>query len=256
MKFRKFAKTLIASVLCASMFLTGCNLPFIGGDEEVAEEAATIELSKSKVSLEVEEDTTVKIKNYDDLKKVKVEVDDEEIATVDVDDEKITITGIKSGKAIVTVSAKGCADVMLVVTVEGDEVAEVPAESTTVMIYMIGSNLESDYGAASEDLEEILASDYGDTKIVIQTGGADDWWTDGIEGGKVQRWHVEDSELVEDENLGKLSMSDKDNLADFITYAAENYLPRTIFLFSGITAAEFLSDTDMMKFSPMTSFMM
>ena len=91
------------------------------------------------------------------------------------------------------------------------------------MVYMIGSNLESDYGAATEDLEEMLDAEYENVNIVIQTGGTKYWYMDGISNKKVQRFHIEDGELAELDNLGKMSMSTPDALTDFVTFAAEEY---------------------------------
>ena len=106
---------------------------------------------------------------------------------------------------------------------DDDDKLGTPAESTTVMVYMIGSNLESDYGAATDDLEEMLAAEYENVNIVIQTGGAKYWYMDGIANKKVQRFHIEDGELVELDNLGKMSMSTPDALTDFVSFAAEEY---------------------------------
>ncbi len=91
----------------------------------------------------------------------------------------------------------------------------------TFMIYMIGSDLESDGGSASNDIEEILNSEYGDYNVVIQTGGTLEWFTEGFED--VQRWYVEDNELVWLEDLGKVDMGLERTLSDFIGFAFENF---------------------------------
>ena len=94
----------------------------------------------------------------------------------------------------------------------------------TIMIYMIGSDLETDNKAATEDIREMLKAKYGDDiKVVIQTGGAKKWWTDGIEDGKVQRFEVVEGELVEIDNLGKVNMVKDSTLSDFISFATEEY---------------------------------
>ena len=94
----------------------------------------------------------------------------------------------------------------------------------TVMVYIIGSNLETYGSFASADIEEMLAAEISDNvNVIIQTGGADTWHTDGIEDGKVQRFKISDGKLVELENLGKVSMVEQDTLTDFIKYSAENY---------------------------------
>ncbi len=61
------------------------------------------------------------------------------------------------------------------------------AESATVMVYIIGSDLESEGGCASDDIGEMLEADLGDNlNIVLQTGGAFDW-KDPMEGSQ-DRW--------------------------------------------------------------------
>ncbi len=94
----------------------------------------------------------------------------------------------------------------------------------TIMIYMVGSDLESGGGAATRDIKEMLSADYGeDTRIVLQTGGCSDWQLSDITDGEVQRFEIRDGELIELESLGKMHMLKADALADFITFAAEEY---------------------------------
>ena len=94
----------------------------------------------------------------------------------------------------------------------------------TIMVYMIGSDLETEDKAASLDIQEMMNAKYGDDiKVVIQTGGAKKWWIEGIEDGKVQRFEVKAGELIELENLGKVNMAKESTLVDFITYASEKY---------------------------------
>ena len=52
--------------------------------------------------------------------------------------------------------------------------------SLTLMVYMCGSNLESQHAAASADLMEMAASGYDFRKVNLQvmTGGTEKWWTD------------------------------------------------------------------------------
>ena len=105
-----------------------------------------------------------------------------------------------------------------------DEPEEIIPENRTIMIYMIGSDLESTYGSASEDLAEMMKSRIDDkTNIVLQTGGCKKWATKPMKNGKVQRFTIEDRELVELDNLGKISMVEEDSLADFIKFAKEAY---------------------------------
>ena len=94
----------------------------------------------------------------------------------------------------------------------------------TIMVYMIGSDLETEDKAASLDIQEMMNAKYGDDiKVVIQTGGAKKWWIEGIEDGKVQRFEVKTGEIIELANLGKVNMAKESTLADFIKFASEKY---------------------------------
>ena len=94
----------------------------------------------------------------------------------------------------------------------------------TLMIYMIGSDLESEGGLATADLEEIIDADRADNlNIVIQSGGCKNWQNDYMENGKVQRFAVEGDKLTELDNLGKISMSKTETLTDFVEFAEDEY---------------------------------
>ena len=93
-------------------------------------------------------------------------------------------------------------------------------ETFTLMFYMVGSNLESDYGCATADINEVLYGYTGDkVNIVFETGGAYDWQNSVVAPGVVQKYAVEDGELVLKEDLGKKNMAVPNTLADFITWS-------------------------------------
>jgi hypothetical protein len=94
----------------------------------------------------------------------------------------------------------------------------------TVMIYICGADLESQDGAATADIDEMLAATFNDNvNVVLQTGGCESWYTPGMKDGEVQRWQIKDGQLIELEQLGKTSLLDAGTLADFISFAATNY---------------------------------
>lgn len=97
-------------------------------------------------------------------------------------------------------------------------------DKVTVMVYMCGSDLESDGGCATLDINEILAADLGkNVNVVLETGGCTSWSTPGIKDGEVQRWAVEDGALVKLQDLGRTSMLNSEALSDFINFSAKNY---------------------------------
>lgn len=106
------------SMLTLVMSLVGCGLSGDGGSGKNDKDAELeIEMSASKTTIEVGETTEVEIENFDDLRKVEIEVDDEDIAEAELDDGTITIEGREEGKTMITVSAKECEDVTVTVKV-------------------------------------------------------------------------------------------------------------------------------------------
>lgn len=94
----------------------------------------------------------------------------------------------------------------------------------TVMIYICGADLESESQCGTRDIAEILAADLGDNvNVVLETGGCVDWHTPGINDGMVQRWSVENGQLIELQDRGAMPMLDPTELLDFITFSADNF---------------------------------
>ena len=98
------------------------------------------------------------------------------------------------------------------------------AKSAVLMLYMIGSNLESERGAATSDLKEIAAAESGDgLKIVLQAGGAKNWSLKDIKGTDPGRYELRDGKIEFLESAGSVSMTDRKTLADFLAFAKKNY---------------------------------
>ena len=96
--------------------------------------------------------------------------------------------------------------------------------TATVMLYMIGSDLESDGGCASADIEEILASDLGNNvTVVLQTGGSKYWENPQISSDTCQRFSIKNKKLNFEENVGLVSMAKSNTLSDFIKWSKNNY---------------------------------
>lgn len=95
----------------------------------------------------------------------------------------------------------------------------------TIMIYMNGSDLESEIGAATEDLIEMLESGLRsqNADVVILTGGAKYWQNDVVPANECVLWNIEDGALFEIERIGLRNMGDPDTLADFITFGMTNF---------------------------------
>ena len=105
-------------------------------------------------------------------------------------------------------------------------VAGAAGETFTLMIYLCGTDLESDGGAATADLQEMIAAGVpadGDLTVYVQTGGTRSWQADGISDGKVERWLLDEDGLGKVDSVGKADMGDASTFADFLTYGFENF---------------------------------
>ena len=98
-------------------------------------------------------------------------------------------------------------------------------DTVTVMIYMCGTDLESKYGMASSDMEEIRAASYGsNVNVIVYTGGCKGWKNSGISSSVNQIYQIKDGQyyrLVD--NDGSAPMTDPDNLSNFIKFCAKNF---------------------------------
>jgi len=95
----------------------------------------------------------------------------------------------------------------------------------TIMIYMNGSDLESEFGLATDDLVEMLDSgvDSKNANVIILTGGAEVWQNDAIPEYECIIWQLDNGWLNEIESMGKVNMGNPNTLRDFITFSMENY---------------------------------
>lgn len=95
----------------------------------------------------------------------------------------------------------------------------------TILVYLCGSDLESEGNAATVDIIEAISAQYSDdVRIVYQTGGANQWYEDsGISNSSLQRWVTVDGDIELVEELPDASMGAADTLADFVSWGVKNY---------------------------------
>ena len=103
--------------------------------------------------------------------------------------------------------------------------ADTGAKSATVMVYMNGSDLESNDGSATEDLNEMIDSGVGkNVNVIVQTMGTNEWQNDLISPDTAQTWKVEDGGLtLLRDDLGKIDCTKKETLSEFIKYCSTMY---------------------------------
>lgn len=94
----------------------------------------------------------------------------------------------------------------------------------TMLVYMVGSDLESDGGFASADLKEMMKIGSNDKfNIVVQTGGASKWELSNISASTNQRWLVKKDKLEKIKDVGNVNMGKSETLSDFISWGTSTY---------------------------------
>ena len=98
-------------------------------------------------------------------------------------------------------------------------------DEVTIMVYMCGTDLESNYGMGTADLQEMLGADLGDNiNLIVYTGGCKKWKNSVMSNTVNQIYQVVDGKLkVLDEDAGKASMTNPDTLVEFIKYCDKTF---------------------------------
>lgn len=135
------------------------------------------------------------------------------------------VKGISKGTAVITATSVFNASFKSSCNVT---VTETPKDKWTIMIYMCGSDLESQNGLAVSDLNEMksVVGQPDDVNIVIEAGGATSWtntMNGCIDSSKLNRFHLSNGKFVSDEKLAYSGMCYSKTLQDFITWTSNKY---------------------------------
>lgn len=96
--------------------------------------------------------------------------------------------------------------------------------SWAIYWYLCGSDLETNNGCASMDLQEMLEVSLPENvNVVIQTGGANVWQNEFVDPSKQQRWlyNSEGLQLLEEQDAA--NMGDAQTLYEFLYFANTNF---------------------------------
>lgn len=107
---------------------------------------------------------------------------------------------------------------------QSDNVQQAEDGSWAVYWYLCGSDLETNGGFATTDLEEMLQVQLPENvNVVIQTGGAAVWQNEYMDASKIQRWlyNSEGLQLLEEQETA--NMGEAQTLYEFLAFANENY---------------------------------
>ncbi len=94
----------------------------------------------------------------------------------------------------------------------------------TIYWYLCGSDLESNHGAATNDLAELMEVELPENvKVLIQTGGASVWQNDFVNADKLGRYIYDHNGLQLIEELPSANMGESKTLEDFLSFGKSNY---------------------------------
>ena len=94
----------------------------------------------------------------------------------------------------------------------------------TIFVYLCGTDLETDSGMGTDDLEEMAKSSPSDkVRFVVQTGGTEEWTEDNVDTDKTDRFLVQNGEITKVDEKKLTNMGTPDTLADFLVWGTSNY---------------------------------
>ncbi len=98
-------------------------------------------------------------------------------------------------------------------------------ETQTIMVYIVGSDLEANHGAATRDISEMLKAraNPDKVKVLVMTGGANKWQTPLITNDGVSIFEIKGNKPQLVHSMPSQSMGDPQTLSEFLSYAVENF---------------------------------
>ena len=94
----------------------------------------------------------------------------------------------------------------------------------TMLLYLCGSDLESQGAMASMNIEEMCSASVPDyVNVIVETGGSSEWNWEGIDADELGRYELRDGSLNEVGSAESASMGDPSTLADFISWGVSQY---------------------------------
>ena len=104
--------------------------------------------------------------------------------------------------------------------------SSVPVDITrTVFVYIVGSNLESESGAASYDIKEMVDANFdsSSTQVIICTGGAKTWQNTSISADETAYFRIADHTITKVYSQASKNMADSATLSDFLNWGVQKY---------------------------------
>ncbi len=98
-------------------------------------------------------------------------------------------------------------------------------DRVTVLVYMCATDLESNYGMATADINEMAYAVQSDkVNVILETGGTKRWQNTVMHAGNNERWKVSTKSLIAlDRDMGRKQMTEAQTLEDFINWGVASY---------------------------------
>lgn len=105
----------------------------------------------------------------------------------------------------------------------GNDGNKTSGDTWSIFVYMCGSDLESQHGMGTLDLQEMMSvADNPNVNVYVETGGSSVWNSD-VPNDKLTRYKVENGSLQQLEVLDNASMGDAETLKSFMDWGKDNY---------------------------------
>lgn len=102
---------------------------------------------------------------------------------------------------------------------------EISGTTKTLMIYMCGSDLESENCLGTINLSHLMESDidYNNINIVLCAGGTQRWYNSEISEKETSIYNINEKGITKEKKQSKQDMADGNTITNFIDYVYENY---------------------------------
>ena len=99
------------------------------------------------------------------------------------------------------------------------------SQDWVILVYLTGTDLESEGGAATSDLMEMIEAGTGENvRFVVQTGGTKQWAVpEVIPSDRISRFDIYNNDMFALYEGALQNMGEADTLRDFVTWGFENY---------------------------------
>ena len=98
-------------------------------------------------------------------------------------------------------------------------------DTVTILVYLCGTDLESQNGMGTSDLKEMTSATLGSkVNLIVYTGGCRRWRNNVVSSSVNQIYQIQDGKLYcLEKDMGSASMTSPKTLSSFIKYGAENF---------------------------------